>query len=555
MMVFALARRHSVVIDLSVLEQIVTSSFTSLGDLTNLDQTLQGSDFMDLPTGMAGRLIAAAGLGLPQSTSTGALARLIARRQRPDGRWSPGDSVRPPQSFSAFTTTANALRTLQLFLPETMGREQRLRVHRARRWLSRTRPVDTEDRAYQLFGLHWAGNGPQEIRRRRDALAAEQRPDGGWGQIPDRPSDAYATGEALSALNQAGRMSISDPIYQKGLKFLLNTQKPDGTWFVASRLNPPAPLSPPYFETGFPYGHDQFISAMGTSWAASALLLALPQSSASPEPLQFSGAKPKNVPAWVDTVLFGGVGDLTRLIDSGWNVNGPTAMGTTPLMMAAPDAAKVSILLEHGADPNARSNTRYTALMFAASYHATDSVRLLLRSKTDLQPFDHSQPPQHGATPLILSVLSGDVEATEALRAKGAALRTTMLPGGMFPVTPLSVAVSQGDLRMVKALIRAGAPVDEIASVEDGVTSLGLSVFKNDTRMASLLLANGADVNHVDKLGYTPLLWAANVDFGDSSMLSILLRAGANRDLKQHDDLTALQLAVKYKYLNYAQNC
>jgi hypothetical protein len=31
----------------------------------------------------------------------------------------------------------------------------------------------------------------------------------------------------------------------------------------------------PYFESGFPYGHDQWISAAGTSWATMALSLAV----------------------------------------------------------------------------------------------------------------------------------------------------------------------------------------------------------------------------------------------------------------------------------------
>jgi hypothetical protein len=30
----------------------------------------------------------------------------------------------------------------------------------------------------------------------------------------------------------------------------------------------------PYFESGFPYGHHQWISAAGTSWASLALLFA-----------------------------------------------------------------------------------------------------------------------------------------------------------------------------------------------------------------------------------------------------------------------------------------
>ena len=252
---------------------------------------------------------------------------------------------------------------------------------------------------------------------------------------------------------------------------------------------------------------------MGTSWATAALLLALPESATRPDSLHLPGVKPMNPPAWSDTVLFGRTEDLPKLIDSGWNTNSTTPQGTTALMLAAPDAQKASLLLQQGADPNAKSKTRYTALMIAASHHATDSVRILLDHNAEVSASD-GKPAQFGAGPLILSAFSGDVETMEALRKKGAAVRTKMLPGGVFPVTPLSVAVMEGDASMVEALIHGGVPVDEIAS-SDGVTPIGWTVFNNDTRTASLLLSKGADVNHVDKQGYTPLLWAASVNFGE----------------------------------------
>lgn len=106
---------------------------------------------------------------------------------------------------------------------------------------------------------------------------------------------------------------------------------------------------------------------------------------------------------------------------------------------------------------------------------------------------------------------------------------------------------------MVDALLRAGVPVDEVASHEDGVTSLGWSVFKNNPKLASLLLSKHADINHVDKLGYTPLLWAASMDFGESTMLRTLLRAGADPESRTKDGLTALQLALKYKHAGHSQ--
>ena len=83
-------------------------------------------------------------------------------------------------------------------------------------------------------------------------------------------SDAYATGEALVALAESGAMSTADAAYKRGVQFLLSTQFADGSWFVKSRA---IPLQP-HFESGFPFGRDQFVSAAGTNWAARALALA-----------------------------------------------------------------------------------------------------------------------------------------------------------------------------------------------------------------------------------------------------------------------------------------
>jgi hypothetical protein len=42
----------------------------------------------------------------------------------------------------------------------------------------------------------------------------------------------------------------------------------DGSWLVRTR----APSFQPYFDSDFPHGHDQFISAAATNWAVMAML-------------------------------------------------------------------------------------------------------------------------------------------------------------------------------------------------------------------------------------------------------------------------------------------
>ena len=83
-------------------------------------------------------------------------------------------------------------------------------------------------------------------------------------------SDAYATGEALVALRESGASARSSRAYRKGLEFLLRTQIDDGSWIVETQAVP----IQAYFESGFPYGVNQWISAAATGWATMALALA-----------------------------------------------------------------------------------------------------------------------------------------------------------------------------------------------------------------------------------------------------------------------------------------
>jgi hypothetical protein len=142
-------------------------------------------------------------------------------------------------------------------------------VSRAADWLLKARPETTQDRAFQLLGLGWAGvkaDNETIMKGVRDLLRG-QRPDGGWPQLSTLASDAYATGQALVALRQAGGVLVTDPSFKRGAEFLLKTQLEDGSWYVQSRAIP----IQPYFESGFPHGRDQWISAAASNWAVMAL--------------------------------------------------------------------------------------------------------------------------------------------------------------------------------------------------------------------------------------------------------------------------------------------
>jgi hypothetical protein len=198
------------------------------------------------------------------------LIHYLFATQETDGRWQTTGN-RPPMTYDDFNTTAFAIFALREYAPESQRTEARKRIDRALAWLIEANPKVTQERAFHLLGLAWANARREAVDKSARGLIAHQRADGGWSQLPTMQSDAYATGEALYALQAVNAVPASDPACRRGLEFLIKSQAKDGSWHVQTRSLP----IQPYFESGFPYGHDQWISSAGTSWAAMALTLAV----------------------------------------------------------------------------------------------------------------------------------------------------------------------------------------------------------------------------------------------------------------------------------------
>jgi squalene cyclase len=160
-----------------------------------------------------------------------------------------------------------AIRALKTYGTPGRAVEMKERIERAKQWLLHATPVTTEDFVMRLSGVSAAGAAASDLRKLAEPILAKQRPDGGFAQRDGFASDAYATGMTLLALANAGVVQPNQDVYKKGVKFLLSTQASDGSWHVSSR----ATQFQIYFESGFPYGHDQWISTMATGWAAAAL--------------------------------------------------------------------------------------------------------------------------------------------------------------------------------------------------------------------------------------------------------------------------------------------
>jgi hypothetical protein len=220
-----------------------------------------GSDgWLSILMGMAGDRYAGNRL-------TDTIVSYIASYQNLDGSWWLGGIARAPMEEGRAARTAQAIRVMQLYGTPGMKSELDRRIASARKYLLKTDAVTNDDAAMQILGLHWAGGSDARVSTLAKALVRSQHPDGGWSQNRNLASDALATGETLWALTEVGALKPSEPVYRKAKKFLLDTQWADGSWYVRSR----APKFQPYFQSGFPFDHDQWISSAATSFAVRGL--------------------------------------------------------------------------------------------------------------------------------------------------------------------------------------------------------------------------------------------------------------------------------------------
>jgi hypothetical protein len=268
-MAVAIARERGFKID----EQAIQQENAKIAELwgAKREQFLQGGAVPGGNDTASYVLLGLAANGQTANATTDAVVHYLAGQQTKAGNWDIQIRSRPPLEASHFNATALSLRALQLYAPKGRSESVKQQIVAARQWLTKATPQTNEDRAFHLFGLHWSGADKATKQKAAAQVLALQRSDGGWAQLPTMTSDAFATGQSLVALHRAGGLPTNDPAYQRGVQYLLKTWKPDGTWYVQSRAFP----FQKQFESGFPYGKDQWISAAATSWAVMALALTI----------------------------------------------------------------------------------------------------------------------------------------------------------------------------------------------------------------------------------------------------------------------------------------
>ena len=169
------------------------------------------------------------------------------------------------------------------------------------------------------------------------------------------------------------------------------------------------------------------------------------------------------------------------------------------------DVDRVRILLDHGANVNAREEEGETPLMYAAVQDKTDVMQLLLDRGADINAASIN-----GETALMRAVGVKRYDASDLLLQRGADIEKG---------NPLIYAAGVNDPRLVALLLNKGAKVN--ATDDEGNTALAAAVTRRvSPDVVRLLIDAGATIDTRNKRGETPLLIAQRN--GDVKLISVL---------------------------------
>jgi hypothetical protein len=183
----------------------------------------------------------------------------ILKAQKPDGSWNyAGQGQDRPAAEANETTTMWAFVALSSLKDD----DEALKTSRdlARAWLEKNKTGEGNEALVLRFVLEQKFGAAERAKALLNELISRQNADGGWSWSKKRDSDPFATGQSLYALGLAGRGG-DDPAVQKAWKYLVRSQRPDGSWFAPTKKAS---------------GGNDISSYWGTTWAVMGMIKTLP---------------------------------------------------------------------------------------------------------------------------------------------------------------------------------------------------------------------------------------------------------------------------------------
>jgi ankyrin repeat protein len=247
-----------------------------------------------------------------------------------------------------------------------------------------------------------------------------------------------------------------------------------------------------------------------------------------------SATDPNGATPLMYAALYGNEAVMRVLLENGADPNAKSARGASALHWGIHDIAKVRLLVSRGGDVNAKTVEGKSPLYLAASQPGgTETVQLLLDKGADPNVKDIA-----GRTPLMAAAVVGNVESIGALIASGANIGAATQAG----LTALMEAARYRNAPAVKLLIEKGADVN--TRTKRNNTAIAYAAASGNAGTVKLLLDHGARVDVLDERNYSPLMYAAYSESMPVEIVRMLLAKGADTRIEGEGE-TALSLAKK----------
>jgi len=196
----------------------------------------------------------------------------------------------------------------------------------------------------------------------------------------------------------------------------------------------------------------------------------------------------------------------------------------------------VKLLVENGADINAKTKLESTPLHLAIEAGNESLVRYLLKQKGELLTDGADGMKAWGLAytlnnETLVRILAEHVDITGRAVA------------GKTPAKPLMLAIERGNESFFRFLVQNGADIE--ARDESGATALIKAVECKRLNMVKYLLhlKKRAEINATTKLGVTPLIAAARAEL--TEIVELLLKARPNIEARDKNEDTALLVAAR----------